>query len=75
MSISPQLAIWLNVIYITLTSISAPALQAAGITNAAQVVAIAALLSAPLNILLHAFSGASPGPLAESTKVSFEQKI
>lgn len=66
MSISPKLAIWLNVIYVTLTSLSAPALQAAGIANAGQVVAIAALISTPLNIVLHALSGPSSGPLVGS---------
>lgn len=61
--ISPQIAIYLNILYAMLTSITAPALQAAGVANAEQVVAIAALIAAPLNVLLHAISAPTQGPL------------
>jgi uncharacterized membrane protein len=63
MSLDPQVAIWLNVAYAVLTGLTAPALQAAGIAEASQVVAVAALVAMPLNIVLHAFSSPSAGPL------------
>ena len=65
MKMDPEISIWLNVAYAILTGITAPALQAAGIAHASQVVGIAALIAMPLNIILHAFSSATPGPLAE----------
>lgn len=68
MKMDPEISIWLNVIYAVLTSITAPALQLAGVANASQVVAVAALIAMPLNIVLHAFSSATPGPLAAPDK-------
>lgn len=64
MQIDPKLAIYLNIAYATLTGLSAPALQAAGIANASQVVAIAALIAMPLNMILHGVSSSVSGPLA-----------
>lgn len=69
-SIDPSVAIWLNIGYAILTGISAPALQAAGVADAAQVVAIAALIAMPLNIIIHAFSSTLPGPLAPQDPVA-----
>jgi hypothetical protein len=65
MQIDPKVSVWLNVIYAVLTGISAPVLQKAGILNADQVVAIAALIAAPINIVLHSFSSDKSGPLAK----------
>lgn len=64
MQMDPQISIWLNVAYAILTGITAPALQMAGVINASQVVAIAALIAMPLNIIAHAYSSPLPGPLA-----------
>lgn len=70
MQIDPKLAIWLNAIYVVLTGITAPSLQAAGIANATQVVAIAALIAMPLNFLLHGLSSGESGPLVPSAPVA-----
>lgn len=64
MEIDPKFAIWLNVAYAILTGLTAPALQAAGIADASQIVAIAALVAMPLNIVLHTIASSKPGPLA-----------
>lgn len=63
-SFDPKYAIWLNVAYAVLTGLTAPMLQAAGIAHAEQVIAWAALIAMPLNIVLHAVSSTAPGPLA-----------
>ncbi|MHB8885796.1 MAG: hypothetical protein ACYC5H_12115 [Methylovirgula sp.] len=68
MKMDPEISIWLNIAYTILTGITAPALQAAGIAHASQVVGIAALIAMPLNIILHAFSSAAPGPLAKQDR-------
>ena len=47
-----------------LTGLTAPMLQAAGIAHAEQVIAWAALIAMPLNIVIHAYSSSVPGPLA-----------
>ncbi len=64
MRIDPKYAIWLNVAYAVLTGLTAPMLQAAGVAHAEQVIAWAALIAMPLNIIIHAFSSSQPGPLA-----------
>ena len=68
MNMDPKVAIWLNIAFAVLTGLSAPALQAAGIVDASQVVAVAALVAMPLNIILHAYSSSTPGPLASPDK-------
>ena len=63
MQIDPKIAIYLNIAYAILTGLSAPALQAAGIADASQVVAIAAMIAMPLNVILHGVSSTVAGPL------------
>ena len=70
MQLAPKYAIWLNVLYAILTGLSAPMLQAAGIANSEQVIAWAALIAMPLNVVLHAFSSTVPGPLAPPDSVA-----
>ena len=70
MQLDPKTAIWLNIALAVLTGITAPALQAAGIADATQVVGIAALVAMPINITLHAFSSSAPGPLSPTDVVS-----
>ena len=65
MSLDPNIALWLNVIYAVLTALTAPMLQAAGIADAEHVIGIAALVAMPLNIILHAYSSSTPGPMAK----------
>ncbi len=64
MQFDPKYAIWLNIAYAVLTGLTAPMLQAAGIAHAEQVIAWAALIAMPLNIMIHAYSSSEPGPLA-----------
>ena len=61
--LAPSIAIWLNILYAILTGLSAAALQTAGVSNANEVVAIAALIAMPINVILHAYSSPQPGPL------------
>ena len=61
-SIDPNIAIWLNVLYVIVTSVTAPMLQAAGVADASQVVAWMAIAAIPLNILVHASSSTTSGP-------------
>ena len=65
MSLDPNIALWLNVIYAVLTALTAPMLQAAGIADAEHVIGIAALVAMPLNIILHAYSSSAPGPMVK----------
>ena len=65
MSLDPNIALWLNVIYAVLTALTAPMLQAAGVADAEHVIGIAALVAMPLNIILHAYSSSTPGPMAK----------
>ena len=64
MKIDPTVALWLNVLYLTLTGVTAAALASTGIGNPEQVASIAALFSLPINIFLHLTSSAAPGPFA-----------
>ena len=64
MKIDPTVALWLNVLYMTLTGVTAAALATTGIGNPEQIAAIAALFAMPLNIFLHLTSSYAPGPLA-----------
>jgi hypothetical protein len=64
MKIDPTVALWLNVLYLTLSGVTAAALAQTGIANPEQVAAIAALFSVPLNIFLHLTSSYAPGPFA-----------
>jgi hypothetical protein len=68
-SISPKVSVYLNIAYMTLTALTAPALEAAGVSHgdAMHVVGAAALLAIPLNIILHSVSSPTAGP-AVSTK-------
>lgn len=65
MSIDPKTAQWLNVIYLILTGLSLPVLTAAGIPHPEQIMADAALLSLPLNVLLHGISSDKAGPFTK----------
>jgi hypothetical protein len=67
MSVDPKIALWLNALYLVLTGLSAPMLQAAGIADASHVIGIAALVAFPLNIVLHTVSSSASGPLAAPT--------
>ena len=65
-TISPKVAVWLNVIYMLLTGITAQQLTSAGVADASQIVAIAALVAMPINILLHGVSSGDTGPIAKA---------
>jgi hypothetical protein len=62
--INPKVAIWLNIIYVILSGITAQTLQSLGISNYQVVLAWAGAIAAVLNIVVHAFSSSEPGPLA-----------
>ena len=64
MQIDAKTALWLNIIYSVLTGLTAPMLQATGVADASHVLAWAALIAMPLNVILHAYSSSTPGPLA-----------
>ena len=63
MNLDPKISMWLNIAYAVLTGISGPMLQAAGIANAEHVIAWMAIAAVPLNIILHAYSAPTSGPM------------
>ena len=69
MQLDPKIALWLNIAYQVLTSITAPTLQAFGVADATKVIAIAEAIAGALNIVLHAYSSTLPGPLAPKDPV------
>jgi hypothetical protein len=68
MQMDPKVAIWLNIAYQILTGVTATMLSSFGVADASHVVAICESLAGVINIVLHAFSSSTPGPLASNTK-------
>lgn len=67
MQLSPKVAIWLNVILVLLTAISTGTLSFSGVVSpatATQIVAYAGVAVTVLNLVLHAYTNSTPGPLA-----------
>lgn len=65
MEISPWTAISANALYVVLTGLTVPVVDALGFTgHSAQIVAWAGIIAVPLNMVLHAFSSSIPGPAA-----------
>lgn len=63
--ISPWGAIGLNIAYAALTGLTLPVVDAFGfVGHDTQIVAIAAFIAMPLNMLMHSVSSSQPGPLA-----------
>jgi hypothetical protein len=64
-SVSPTLAIWLNIAYIALSGLSIPVLNSLGFTtNAPVILAWSSMVGLILNAIMHGFSSSTPGPLA-----------
>lgn len=65
MNITPWVAIGLNALYAILTGLTVPIVDSLGFTgHDTQIVAWSAILAVPLNMVLHALSSSTPGPLA-----------
>ncbi len=67
MQVSATVSMWLNIAYLVLAAIGTGALSLGGVVDAqqaTQIVALAGLLAGVLNIVLHAYSGSTPGPAA-----------
>jgi hypothetical protein len=62
---SPKAAIWINVLYATLTGITTAGADVMWPGHGAQVLAWAGLLALPLNGYLHAVSSSDAGPLGK----------
>lgn len=71
MSISPVVALWMNIIIGILTALTTGGLSLTGIVNAQQaqgIVTLASFVLVILNIISHAYSSPTPGP-ANTPKV------
>lgn len=67
MSISPSVALWINIVLAIANAITTGGLSFAGIispSTAAQIVAIAGTVQVILSTIMHALSSAQAGPLA-----------
>ena len=60
----PKLSIILNIIYQVLTGVTTATLSELGVADAVHTFAILQTIAGVLNIVLHAYSTAMPGPLA-----------